>query len=83
MASDIIETEEHKMSQEPLLFSSRLPEKRKAVMSLNNISTGKNITKGCPQGSCCGPRLLNIQYDSLLNLQYKNYTLVVAFENDL
>ena len=30
---------------------------RKAVMTLNNIGTGKNITKGCPQGSCCGPGL--------------------------
>jgi hypothetical protein len=52
-------------------------------MTLNNISTGKNITKGCPQGSCCGPGLWNIQYDSLLNLQYKNYTRVVAFADDL
>jgi hypothetical protein len=56
---------------------------RKAVMTLNNISTGKNITKGCPQGSCCGPGLWNIQCDSLLNLQYRKYTRVVAFADDL
>jgi len=56
---------------------------RKAVMTLNNISAGKNITKGCPQGSCCGSGLWNIQYDSLLNLQYKNYTRVVAFADYL
>jgi len=55
----------------------------KAVMTMNNISTGTNITKGCPQGSCCGPGLWNIQYDSLLSLQYKNYKRVVAFAHDL
>jgi len=37
---------------------------RKAVMTMNNFSVEKTITKACPQGSCCGPGLWNIQYDS-------------------
>jgi hypothetical protein len=56
---------------------------RKAVMTLNNYSTEKNITRGCPQGSCCGPWLWNIQYDTLLNLQYKQHTRVIAFADEL
>jgi hypothetical protein len=43
----------------------------------------KNITKGCPQGSCCGPGFWNIQYNSLLNLRYTNHTKTVAFAEDL
>jgi retron-type reverse transcriptase len=30
---------------------------RKAVMTMNNSSTEKTITRGCPQGACCGPGL--------------------------
>jgi hypothetical protein len=34
---------------------------RRAVMSINSSNTEKKITKGCPQGSCCGPGFWNIQ----------------------
>jgi retron-type reverse transcriptase len=30
---------------------------RKAVININNFNIEKRITKGCPQGSCCGPGL--------------------------
>ena len=43
----------------------------------------ENITKGCPQGSCCGPSFWNIQYNSLLNLSYSTHTKAVAFADDL
>ena len=43
----------------------------------------KNITKGCPQGSCCGPGFRNIQCNSLLNLRYTNHTKTVAFADDV
>jgi hypothetical protein len=43
----------------------------------------KKITKGCPQGSCCGPGLWNIQFDPLLKLHYTNHTKAVAFADDL
>jgi hypothetical protein len=52
-------------------------------MTLNNYSTEKKITRGCPQGLCCGPGLWNIQYDTLLNLQYKQHTRAIAFADDL
>jgi hypothetical protein len=40
----------------------------------------KKISKGCPQGSCCGPGLWNIQFDPL---QYTKHTKAVAFADDL
>jgi Reverse transcriptase (RNA-dependent DNA polymerase). len=40
---------------------------RRAAMT-TNIRVEKLVTKGCPQGSCCGPGFWNIQYNSLLNL---------------
>ena len=43
----------------------------------------KNITKGCAQVSCCGPILWNIQYDTVLNLQFTDHTRVVSFADDL
>ena len=33
---------------------------RRAVISINSSKT-ENISKGCPQGSCCGPGFWNIQ----------------------
>ena len=56
---------------------------RKAIITINNISMEKKITKGCPQGSCCGPGLWNIQFDPLPKLQYTKHTKAVAFADDL
>jgi len=56
---------------------------RRAVISINSCKMEKNITKGCPQGSCCGLGFWNIKYNSLLNLRYTNHTKTVAFANDL
>jgi hypothetical protein len=50
---------------------------------VNNSSAEKAINRGCPQGVCCGPGLWNIQYDAVLNLQYKKHTRVIAFADDL
>jgi len=33
---------------------------RKASLSANNYRTEKEVHKGCPQGSCCGPGLWNV-----------------------
>ena len=33
---------------------------RRAVISLNNSTIERNITKGFPQGSCCGPAFWNL-----------------------
>ena len=57
--------------------------KRLAILQTNNIRMEVVVTKGCPQGSCSGPGLWNIQYNSLLNLNYTNRTKAIAFADDL
>jgi hypothetical protein len=41
------------------------------------------VSKGCAQGSCCGPGFWNIQYNSLLNLEYGKHTKAIAFADYL
>jgi Reverse transcriptase (RNA-dependent DNA polymerase). len=36
---------------------------RTAVMSTNSVQVEKEVSKGCPQVSCCGSGLWNIQYN--------------------
>jgi hypothetical protein len=36
---------------------------RVAYLSTNNMKIERQVTKGCPQGSCCGPGFWNIQYN--------------------
>jgi hypothetical protein len=43
----------------------------------------RDMSRGCPQGSCCGPGFWNIQYNSLLNLQIGKRTKATAFADDL
>ena len=54
-----------------------------AEMTTKNISTGRSVTKGCPQGSCCGPGFRNLLYNSIFNLQFTSHTKVIAFAGDL
>ena len=56
---------------------------RSASLSTNSLRTEKEISRGCPQGSCCGPGFWNLQYNSLLELKYMDRTKVVAFADDL
>jgi len=56
---------------------------RKATLSINNYKTKKEVQRGCPQGSCCGPEFWNIIYNSLLNLKFNSRTKVIAFAVDL
>ena len=37
----------------------------------------------CPQGSCCGPGLWNVQYNTILNLNVTKRTTAVAFADGL
>ena len=55
---------------------------RTVVLSCNSLQI-EEVSRGCPQGSCCGPGYWNIQYNSLLNLPFKDRTKVVAFADDL
>jgi hypothetical protein len=41
------------------------------------------MSKGYPQGSCSGPGFWNIQYNSLVNLEYVKRTKPPAFADDL
>ena len=41
------------------------------------------MSKGCPQGSCCGTGFWNIQFNSLLNLKFGKRTKAIAFADDL
>jgi hypothetical protein len=43
----------------------------------------KEVQKGCPQGSCCGPGFWNFMYNSLLNLKFNSRTKVMTFADDL
>ena len=54
-----------------------------ASWSTNNLRMDKEISSGCTQGSCSGPGLWNLQYNSLLELKYMKRTKVVAFADDL
>jgi len=40
--------------------------KRRATMETNNIKLERAVSKGCTQGSCLGPGMWNIFYNSLL-----------------
>jgi hypothetical protein len=56
---------------------------RTAIMSTNNVRVEKRITKGCPEGSCCGPGYWNVLYNSLLNMQLTTHSKIIAFADDL
>jgi len=59
-------------------FSQRI-----ASWSTNSLRMDKEISRGLSQGSCSGPGLWNLQYNSLLELKYIKRTIVVAFTDDL
>ena len=52
-------------------------------MSSNSVQVEKEVSNGCPQGSCCGLVFRNIQYNLLLNLEYGKRTKAIAFADDL
>ena len=56
---------------------------RIAVMTTNNVSIKRRVTKGCPQGSCCGLGFWNVLYSSLLNLDLTSHWKAIAFADNL
>ena len=52
-------------------------------MTTNTLQVVRDVSKGCPQVSCCGPALWNIQYNSLINLEFGKQAKVIAFADDL
>jgi hypothetical protein len=56
---------------------------QKATLSTNNINIERIVSKGCSQGSCLGPEMWNIFYNSLLNLTFTSCTKIIAFADNL
>jgi hypothetical protein len=56
---------------------------KRALLLLNSRKIEKNITKECPQGSCCGPGYWIILYNALLNIKFTPHTKAIAFADDL
>jgi len=54
-----------------------------AVVSTNTVQVEREVSKGCPQRSCCAPGFWNIQYNSLFNLEFRKQTKALAFADDL
>ena len=56
---------------------------RTAVMTTHTLQVVRDVSKGCPQGSCCGPGLWNIHYSLIGKLEFGKQTKVIAFADDL
>jgi len=56
---------------------------RTVLLTMNNVSETRRITKGCPKGSCCGPGFWNVLYNSLLEIELTNHSQAIAFADDL
>ena len=56
---------------------------RVASLKANTHTVKRTVTKGCPQGSCCGPGFWNVMYNALLNLNFSSHTKVIAYADDL
>ena len=56
---------------------------RVAIYYANTYKAERKVSMGCPQGSCCGPGLRNVLYNTLLNLDFSSHTKVIAFVDDL
>ena len=52
-------------------------------MATNNIKLERSLSKGCPQGSCLGPGMWNIFYNSLLELKFTSSTKIIVFADGL
>jgi hypothetical protein len=56
---------------------------RIAFISTNNIRIETTVGKVCSQGSCSGSGYWNIQYNSLLNLNYAKWTKAIVYADEL
>ena len=56
---------------------------RTAAVATNSLKAEKTVTRGCPQGSCSGAGLWNLQFNSLLTKKNLARTKVVAYADDL
>jgi len=54
-----------------------------AVMSTNTVQVERAPSNVCPQGSCFGKGVWNMQYNSLLNFEFKKRIKAIAFTGEL
>ena len=52
-------------------------------METNYIKLERAVSRVCPRGSCLGPAMWNIFYNSLPNLRFTGSTKIMAFADDL
>jgi len=52
-------------------------------MSTNSVSIERRVTKGCPQGSYCGPGFWNLLYSSLLKMEFTRHSNAIAYADDV
>jgi len=83
MAGDIARIEGSQCPQNLYELSQDYFKDRRAIMLTNSRKIEKRITKGCPQGSCCGPGYWTILHNSLLNIKFTHHTKAIAFADDL
>ncbi|XP_054161224.1 uncharacterized protein LOC128959306 [Oppia nitens] len=56
---------------------------RKVCMKYNDVTVKKTVTKGCVQGSVCGPTFWNVIIDELLNIPFPEGIHIQAFADDV
>lgn len=56
---------------------------RQATLNLAGAIARKLVTKGCPQGSACGPGFWNVLYNSVLEMSLPFGCELLAFADDL
>ncbi len=55
---------------------------RKAMLWFQNTQISKSLSKGCPQGSACGPGFWNLLIDSLLKLDLPSNAKIQSFADN-
>jgi len=66
-----------------LKTSQKITTAKKATIGTNNTELESAVSEGLPQGSCLGPGMWNIFYNSLLKIKFTNSTKVIAFADVL
>ena len=56
---------------------------RSAALILKSRKEQRTVSKGCPQGSASGPGFWNIQFNSILQIEFKKDTKIIAYADDL
>ncbi|XP_035222582.1 uncharacterized protein LOC118195388 [Stegodyphus dumicola] len=64
------------------IFNSYLHDRHIQLVN-NDGTTSKVQEKGCPQGSCAGPTLWNLTFNSVLETNWPQHTNITAYADDV